>query len=162
MGAYNIVSSAALQSGQPEDISVVLANLQAIATVLNGGVDNSNINAAAAIAASKLAGYPADGSKVLKGDGTWGSATRIVRGSVTGAGVGTGTGFTVVRNSAGNYTVTFTTAFSAAPFVLAGVDGAANAFMLILSRSTTSFNIQTNNTGLSATDTPFVFAAIEQ
>lgn len=61
-------------AGQAEDISVVLANFNAIATVLNGGIDNANINAAAAIAISKLAGYPADSSKALLGDGSWGSA----------------------------------------------------------------------------------------
>ena len=42
-------------AGQPEDISQVLANFQAIQAVLNGGIDNSNINAAAAIAYSKIA-----------------------------------------------------------------------------------------------------------
>ncbi len=72
MGAYNIVSPGAMQAGQPEDISVVLANFQALATLLNGGLDNTNIAVAAAIAASKLAGYPADGTKALLGDGTWG------------------------------------------------------------------------------------------
>jgi hypothetical protein len=71
MGAYNVISPSAMAAGQPEDISVVLANLQAIATVLNGGIDNSNINVAAGIVASKLNGYPADSSKVLLGDGTW-------------------------------------------------------------------------------------------
>jgi len=58
-------------AGQPEDVSVVLSNFQAIAAVLNGGIDNANVNAAAAIAASKLAAYPTDVSKVLRGDGTW-------------------------------------------------------------------------------------------
>lgn len=72
MGAYNIVNPASLVSGQPEDVSQVLANFQAIATILNGGIDNTNINAAAAIAASKFAGYPADVTKALRGDGTWG------------------------------------------------------------------------------------------
>jgi hypothetical protein len=93
MGAYNVVSAAAMVAGQPEDVSVVLANFNAIATVLNGGIDNSNINAAAAIAyaklalggnivnadinvaaaiaASKFAGYPADIASILRGDGTW-------------------------------------------------------------------------------------------
>jgi hypothetical protein len=54
MGAYNIVNRAAMQSGQAEDISVVVANLDAIAAVLNGGVDNTNIAPGAAIAYSKL------------------------------------------------------------------------------------------------------------
>jgi len=73
MGAYNVISPSAMQAGQPEDISVVLANFSAIATVLNGGIDNSNIAVAAAIQASKFAGYPSDGSKALLGDGSWGS-----------------------------------------------------------------------------------------
>jgi len=72
MTAYNVVSPASLQSGQPEDVSVVLANLQAIAVVLNGGLDNGNLHPAAGIAATKIAGYPADGAKALLGDGTWG------------------------------------------------------------------------------------------
>lgn len=70
---YNIVSPGALVAGQPEDISVVLANFQAIATILNGGIDNANINAAAAIALSKLAGYPSDATKFARGDGSWAS-----------------------------------------------------------------------------------------
>lgn len=74
MTAYNVVSPSALVAGQPEDVSVILANFQAIAAVLNGNLDNANIATAAAIAASKLAGYPADATKVLKGDGSWGPA----------------------------------------------------------------------------------------
>ena len=55
MGFYNVVNASSLVSGMPEDISQVLANFNAIATVLNGGVDNTNINAAAAIDQTKLA-----------------------------------------------------------------------------------------------------------
>lgn len=100
MSAYNVVNRAALASGQPEDISVVLANLDAIAAVINGGLDNSNIgaaagivksklaalgivnadiDAAAAIAISKLAGYPADATKALLGDGSWGSSGAMTK-----------------------------------------------------------------------------------
>ena len=71
MTAYNVINPSSMQAGQPEDISVVLSNLNAIAAVINGGLDNSNLSAAAAIVASKLAGYPSDGTKFLKGDGTW-------------------------------------------------------------------------------------------
>lgn len=71
MTAYNVINPASLVAGQPEDVSQILANLNAIATVLNGGIDNANINAAAAIAISKLAAYPADITKVLRGDGSW-------------------------------------------------------------------------------------------
>ena len=80
MTAYNVISPGSLQAGQPEDISVILANLQAIQGVLNGGVDDANINAAAALAISKLAGYPSDGQKLLKGDGTWATMPPIVTG----------------------------------------------------------------------------------
>jgi hypothetical protein len=73
--AYNIINPASLTAGQPEDISVVLANLQAIASIINGSLDDSNIAPSAALAISKLAGYPTDGAKVLKGDGSWGSVT---------------------------------------------------------------------------------------
>lgn len=71
MGAYNIINPANLVAGQLENVGDVLANLQAIQAIINGGIDNSNINAAAAILASKLAAYPTDPTKVLAGDGTW-------------------------------------------------------------------------------------------
>jgi hypothetical protein len=72
---YNIVSGASLVAGQPEDISIVLANLQAIASVLNGNLDNANLHANAAIVPSKLQGYPSDATKALLGDGNWGTVT---------------------------------------------------------------------------------------
>jgi len=71
MTSYNIVNPTALVTGQPEDISVILSNLQAIQSVLNGNVDDGNIKAAAAIAIAKLANYPADATRYLRGDGTW-------------------------------------------------------------------------------------------
>jgi len=71
MTAYNVVNAGSLVAGEPEDISVILANLQAIAAVINGGLDDSNLNPAASIVASKLALYPADATKFLRGDGTW-------------------------------------------------------------------------------------------
>lgn len=75
MTQYNIVNPASLIAGQPEDVSQVLANFQAIATILNGGIDNSNLSVSAAIAASKLANYPSDGTKFLRGDGAWSAAS---------------------------------------------------------------------------------------
>jgi hypothetical protein len=71
MTAYNVISPSSLVAGQPEDISVVLANLNAISGIINGNLDNSNVSAVAAIAISKLAGYPTDGTKYLAGDSTW-------------------------------------------------------------------------------------------
>jgi len=63
-----------MSAGQPEDVSVVLANFNAIASIINGSLDNGNLSAGAAIAIAKLAGYPADATKALLGDGTWGAA----------------------------------------------------------------------------------------
>ncbi len=71
MTAYNVINAASLTAGQPEDISVILANFQALASVMNGNLDNANLSPGAAIAASKLAGYPNDPLKALRGDGTW-------------------------------------------------------------------------------------------
>jgi hypothetical protein len=73
MTAYNVINAASMAAGQPEDVSVVLANLQAIAAILNGSLDDTNLSPSAALAASKIAGYPGDVAKVLKGDGTWGT-----------------------------------------------------------------------------------------
>lgn len=74
MTAYNVISPSSLSAGQPEDVSVVLANLNAIASVINGQLDNANLANGAAIAIAKLAGYPADATKALLGDGSWGAA----------------------------------------------------------------------------------------
>jgi len=71
MGLYNIVNAASMVAGQPEDVSQVLANFQAIQAILNGGIDDNNIRSTAAINPSKLLGYPSDVTKVLRGDGSW-------------------------------------------------------------------------------------------
>lgn len=73
MSLYNIVNPASLVAGQPEDVSQVLANFQAIQAVLNGGIDDANVRSTAAISPSKLAGYPSDVRRLLRGDGSWSS-----------------------------------------------------------------------------------------
>lgn len=60
-----------LAAGQPEDISMVLADMDAILAVVNGDLRNDNIASAAAIVATKL-NHPANIKQVLRGDGTWG------------------------------------------------------------------------------------------
>lgn len=86
---------------------------------------------------------------------------RIVRGEVSAAGaVSRGSGFTVVRNSAGNYTVTFSTAFSAAPIVVASfIDGGIFAAR-VSATSTTATTIITFNSVGTSTDSAFQFHAI--
>lgn len=88
MSLYNIVSPSSLVPGQPEDVSQVLANFQAIQAILNGGIDDVNIRSTAAIAASKLAGYPADATMKLQGDGTWTRLAPTIQ-VITAAGAGT-------------------------------------------------------------------------
>ncbi|HEY7418282.1 MAG TPA: hypothetical protein VH593_24085 [Ktedonobacteraceae bacterium] len=53
MTAYSVINAANLTAGQPEDVSVVLANFNAIAAVVNA-LDNTNIAPAAGIAYAKL------------------------------------------------------------------------------------------------------------
>lgn len=55
MGAYNVINRSAMAGGQPENIGDVLANFDALATLLNGNLDDFNIKAAANIAIAKLA-----------------------------------------------------------------------------------------------------------
>lgn len=55
-------------SGDPEDISQVMADFDAILNVVNGDIRNDNISPSAAIAASKLAGIP--GSQIIFSRGT--------------------------------------------------------------------------------------------
>lgn len=57
--------------GTTSDANQIASNNGILETLLNGGLDNTNITAAAAIAISKLAAYPSDATKFLKGDGTW-------------------------------------------------------------------------------------------
>ena len=64
MTAYNVISPLLMQNGQPEDISIPKANFDAIAAVVNGGLDDSNIAANANIQMSKIAP-----------GGTWGGVT---------------------------------------------------------------------------------------
>lgn len=73
MTAYNVLDRGKLVPNEPEDITVILANLDAIAAVLNGNLDNANVAIGAAIAASKIAGFPNDVGKALLGDGSWGT-----------------------------------------------------------------------------------------
>jgi|SRR5215471_13118596 len=101
MGAYNIVNATSMQAGQPEDVSQVLANFQAIAAVLNGGIDSSNItdgsivnadiSASAAIAQAKLAPIQiariaASGTNVTSADG---EKQLVINNEADAAGIGT-------------------------------------------------------------------------
>jgi hypothetical protein len=66
---------------------------QGLSTITPTGITNADISSSAAIGISKLAGYPSDSGKFLRGDGTW--ATLVipspkyakVRGVTTGNGI---------------------------------------------------------------------------
>lgn len=56
MTFYNIVGADTLVGGMPEDVGQVLANFQAIAQVVNGNIDNTNIAVGANIDPAKIQG----------------------------------------------------------------------------------------------------------
>lgn len=85
-----------------------------------------------------------------------------VRGGVTSAGaVSFGSGFAVVRNSAGNYTVTYTTPFLVAAAVLAlPLDPVNWRSVQLIAQSATAFTAQTFNSSFAAADAAFNFQAV--
>ncbi|HWX22605.1 MAG TPA: hypothetical protein VN578_22105 [Candidatus Binatia bacterium] len=87
---------------------------------------------------------------------------RIVRGAVDGSGnILAGTGFTVSRTGTGAYTVTFTTAFSSEPTVVATVQHGGGAQIITTGTVTTSsFFVSTWNITGSASDQFFHFIAV--
>jgi hypothetical protein len=89
--------------------------------------------------------------------------SQVVRGRVNSDGtVAAGTGFTSVKNSTGNYTVTFTTPFSQAPIVVAssfGFPGAiAEAYVNAVAAG--SMDVLTGQPGTSFRDSAFMFIAM--
>jgi microcystin-dependent protein len=54
MSFYNVINPSSMQAGASEDIGPILSNFQAIASVLNGAIDNSNISPTAAIDITKI------------------------------------------------------------------------------------------------------------
>jgi hypothetical protein len=91
-----------------------------------------------------------------------GSVERTIKGTVSGTGTITlGTDFTVVRNSAGFYTVRFLPAFSTPPIIIASATTNLTAAVNVFSNTATAFNVAaymvTNGT---LTDMPFSFIAI--
>ena len=67
MGAYNINGAATLVGGQPEDVSQVLSNFQAIQAIINGGIDASNFAAGTIFDPTKIAAGNVNSSVNLMG-----------------------------------------------------------------------------------------------
>lgn len=135
--------------------------LQAIQDYVNGLLSSP-------MAASAISGYPSDATKFLNGNGGWTApgilANRVVAGRVSAGGaVLSGTGFTSTKNSTGKYTVTFTSAFSNEPFVMATCAGVNNGDMRMVSvstASTTSVQVWMQNSSGTFSDAAFVFCAV--
>jgi hypothetical protein len=89
---------------------------------------------------------------------------KVIRGTVNTAGAGSivqGSGFTIARNGVGDVTVTFSTAFSAAPSAPFGTN--ADAATFITMPSTTTFRVLLRNEAagvLGAVDAQFTFVAV--
>lgn len=91
---------------------------------------------------------------------------RIVRGAVgSGGALAVGEGWTSVKNSTGDYTVTFSTAFKGAPVVVVSAGQSAGTLYAKLKSgvdpTVTSFTVNTVNSGTSAlADSIFTFVAV--
>lgn len=98
--------------------------------------------------------------------GGGGSAQRIVAGRVSSAGaVLAGSGFTATRNSTGDYTVTFSTAFSSSPICVATAGiGTSDTYVKHSNFDPTTGSFRVNTMDGSAgtvIDSKFDFIAIE-
>lgn len=118
---------------------------------LSNSIVNADIASAAAIVSSKLVNtVPATDEASLK----------VIRGRIQGsnAAILSGANFTAARNSAGNYTVSFTSNFTGTPSFIA----TAESFVvpLITAISSAACTLQFNNDVPTATDTNFDFLVI--
>lgn len=118
----------------------------------------------AAVSPAQITGYPSDATKFLSGVGTWVAPLTEIRGRVSGAGaIIQGTGFTVVRNSTGHYTVTFGVAFAAAPNVQVTATNTSGPLLAIVDGAAVgSFRVSMLNVGSGSadTDSQFDFRAV--
>lgn len=162
-GDLNLTSAHLLvgnASGVATDTAVtgdVTINNTGVTAIGAGVIVDADVNAAAAIAASKL--DPKLVNSTVEN-------LKVIRGAINTAGSGSitsGVGFTIARNGAGDVTITFTAAFATAPTVtatplsggvapicaLSGAPGTGSARVLVLNAAT--------NTGV---DDTFHFTAI--
>ncbi len=96
--------------------------------------------------------------------GTGGEVLRTVRGEIDGGsgGMTQGGGFTSVRRSAGWYTVTFSTAFSAKPAVTATTVTSIASFAVVTAKDNGSFDVKTFAQNGTIGDITFDFVAVGQ
>lgn len=96
--------------------------------------------------------------------GSGGETIKILRGSIDDAGlINAGSGFSVSRTSTGLYAITFSTAFSAQPTVVATINstgGAGTAVSTDVAATTTAASIRTKNSSNSLVNNYFDFIII--
>lgn len=167
------IANSAVLPGSPQSESnfTVGVDLDVLGHITAGGIVTATTsvrptgpsNATITSTAAKTA-LISDGSRVLPivtsiSPGS-GLCLTIVRGSVNSSGTKTaGEGFTSVRNSSGNFTITFSTAFSVAPVAVASITASGTITANVTAASTTALTVLTF-VGGSSTDSGFNFVAI--
>jgi hypothetical protein len=82
-------------------------------------------------------------------------------GRVSSTGSASGSRFSSVKDSTGQYTVTFDSAFAATPVVLVTASGgSANLAGIITAVTASAFTVQIRNTSSTLTDSDFHFVAV--
>lgn len=155
----------------PSFSSIVNADIDAAAAIAKSklaslAIVNADVDAAAAIVLTKL-NIPGGTTQFARADGTWAvpaGATTMLRGKITGAtgAVTYGTGFSCARNSAGNYTITFTAAFTTnPPVVLFQTTDSTLRLAAVTALSTSAVTVVIETTAGAATDDDFNFLAVQ-
>jgi hypothetical protein len=136
-------------------------------SVTNAKINNGEIAGTKLVSSIDLPGNSAkeNGKNLVVSSTNASTSLAIIRGISPAAGgspaAGEGEGFSTTRNSIGNYTVAFTTAFADTPAVTANVVGGFIP-VAITAVSTTGFTYQTGTTSLSTTlsDRALSFTAV--
>ena len=138
-------------------------NAVTAAAIAAGSIDDSKINASAAIVGTKLAALTIAGDRIANNTITDGKLTSpILRGVVNSSGtVAQGVGSTCTRPVTGQYDIVFSSAYSAAPIAFVG-SSAATVFADSVITSTTGMTVYltTLPTGGVATNAKFNFMVI--
>jgi len=163
--ANNAVTAAQIANLTITSAQIALNTITTSQISLTANITGSQLSASANIAGSQLAtspnfnGTPQSAGKYLVASSTnAASGLVIIRGQVSSSGtVVSGEGFTATRNSTGNYTLTWTTAFADTPAVVASTDTSASAGAIRTGPSASNCSVLTGNV---SSDSQFSFIAI--
>lgn len=121
-------------------------------------IDNTGKQTAGTVPLARLSA--ADANAGYPQSGTGGETLRTIRGRVNADGtIADGSGFTVSKGSAGNYTINITTAFSAVPTATAS-HSSIRGFIDPFNFAAGSFDVQTWNVAETLTDAAFTFIVV--